>query len=55
VVNFLSSGGDNFTALDQGTDIADANIVDVDATEAYLKAGGDVPQLGRIEDRTPKP
>jgi 5'-nucleotidase len=55
VVNFLSSGGDNFTALNQGTDIVDGNIVDVDATEAYLKAGGDVPQLGRIEDRTPKP
>jgi len=55
VVNFLSSGGDNFTALDQGTDVVDANIVDVDATEAYLNAGGDIPQLGRIEDRTPKP
>ena len=54
VVNFLSSGGDNFTVLTQGTDIADPNMVDVDASEAYLKAGGDVPKLGRIEDRTPK-
>lgn len=55
VVNFLSSGGDNFTVLTEGTDLADPNIVDVDASEAYLKAGGDVPKLGRIEDRTPRP
>ncbi len=55
VVNFLSSGGDNFTVLTQGQPAIDANMVDVDASEAYLKAGGDVPQLGRIEDRTPKP
>ena len=55
VVNFLSSGGDNFTVLTQGTDPVDANIVDVDATEAYLKAGAKVPEMGRIEDRTPKP
>jgi 5'-nucleotidase len=55
VVNFLSTGGDNFTVLTQGTDVFDPNIVDVDASEAYLKAGGGVPKLGRIEDRTPKP
>ena len=55
VINFLASGGDNFTVLTQGTDAVDASIVDVDASEAYLKAGGDVPKLGRIEDRTPKP
>jgi 5'-nucleotidase len=55
VVNFLSSGGDNFTVLTEGTDLADPDIVDVDASEAYLKAGGDVPKLGRIEDRTPRP
>jgi 5'-nucleotidase len=55
VVNFLSSGGDNFTVLTQGTDLADPNIVDVDASEVYLKAGGGVPNLGRIEDRTPRP
>ena len=55
VVNFLSTGGDNFTVLTQGTDVHDPNIVDVEASEAYLKAGGDVPKLGRIEDRTPKP
>ena len=54
VVNFLSSGGDNFTVLTQGADPTDPNIVDVEASEAYLKAGGGVPKLGRIEDRTPK-
>lgn len=54
VVNFLSTGGDNFTVLTHGTDLTDPNIVDVDASEAYLRAGGDVPELGRIEDRTPK-
>ena len=54
VVNFLASGGDNFTVLKDGTDALDTGIVDVDATEAYLKAGGDAPALGRIEDRSPK-
>jgi 5'-nucleotidase len=55
VVNFLSSGGDNFTVLAQGTQAVDANILDVEATEAYLKRGATVPEMGRIEDRTPKP
>jgi 5'-nucleotidase len=54
VVNFLASGGDNFTVLTEGTAALDANIVDVDASEAYLKAGGDVPAMGRIKDRTPR-
>lgn len=54
VVNFLSSGGDNFTVLTQGKDAVDANIVDVDASEAYLKAGGGVPEMGRIRDLTPR-
>ena len=54
VVNFLASGGDNFTVLREGTNETDTGIVDVDATEAYLKAGGEAPRLGRIEDRTPK-
>ena len=54
VVNFLSSGGDNFTVLTQDTDSVDANVVDVDASEAYLKAGGGVPEQGRIKDRTPR-
>jgi 5'-nucleotidase len=54
VVNFLSSGGDNFTVLSGGTDALDANIVDVDATETYLKSGAKVPEVGRIDDRTPR-
>ncbi len=54
VVNFLASGGDNFTVLREGTNEVDTGIVDVDATEAYLKAGGGAPTLGRIEDRTGK-
>ncbi|MDQ3077664.1 MAG: bifunctional metallophosphatase/5'-nucleotidase [Pseudomonadota bacterium] len=53
VVNFLASGGDNFTVLTQGTEAADAGL-DLDATEAYLRSGGGVPELGRIEDRTPR-
>ena len=54
VVNFLSSGGDNFTVLTQGTDAVDAGL-DIDATEAYLKAGAELPVMGRIRDLTPKP
>jgi 5'-nucleotidase len=52
VVNFLSSGGDNFTVLAEGTDAVDAGL-DVDATEAYLKAGAEIPIMGRIRDLTP--
>ncbi|WP_187107771.1 bifunctional metallophosphatase/5'-nucleotidase [Sphingomonas xanthus] len=54
VVNFLASGGDNFSVLKGASAVVDANILDVDATEAYLKAGGNVPSLGRIDDRTPR-
>ena len=54
VVNFLSSGGDNFTVLAEAGEAVDANIVDVEASEAYLKAGGGVPELGRIDDRMPR-
>ncbi|MGI8930801.1 MAG: bifunctional metallophosphatase/5'-nucleotidase, partial [Sphingomicrobium sp.] len=53
VVNFMASGGDNFTVLREGTDAVDAGL-DLDATEAYLKAGGGVPQFGRIKDLTPR-
>jgi 5'-nucleotidase len=53
-VNFLSSGGDNFSVFKQGRGTVDANIVDVEASEAYLKAGGGVPEMGRIDDRTPR-
>jgi hypothetical protein len=40
--------------LKEGTDLVDTGIVDVDATEAYLKSGGGAPVMGRIEDRTPR-
>jgi 5'-nucleotidase len=54
VNNFLASGGDNFTVLTEGGDAADAGL-DLDALEASLKAGATVPDVGRIDDRTPKP
>ena len=53
VVNFLASGGDNFTVLRDGTDAVDAGL-DLDATEAHLQAGGGVPELGRVKDLTPR-
>jgi 5'-nucleotidase len=54
VNNFLASGGDGFSVLQQGTDSADAGL-DLDALESWLQRGAPVPNLGRIEDRTPKP
>jgi 5'-nucleotidase len=53
VVNFLASGGDNFTVLREGTGAVDAGL-DLDATEAYLRSGGGVPEMGRIKDVTPR-
>lgn len=47
--NFLASGGDGFTVFREGTDTIDAGV-DVDALEAYLKAGAKAPSLGRIRD-----
>ena len=47
--NFLASGGDGFTVLPEGTNTVDADV-DVDALEAYLKAGAEAPGLGRIKD-----
>lgn len=47
--NFLASGGDGFTVFAEGTDTVDAGV-DVDALEAYLKAGATAPKLGRIKD-----
>ncbi|MDQ3144266.1 MAG: bifunctional metallophosphatase/5'-nucleotidase [Pseudomonadota bacterium] len=52
VVNFLASGGDNFTVLTQGMNAVDAGL-DLDATEAYLRSGGGVPDMGRIRNLTP--
>lgn len=51
--NFLSSGGDNFTALAVGRDAADGGL-DLDATEAYLATNPKAPKGGRIRDLTPK-
>ena len=51
--NFLSSGGDNFTALSVGRDATDGGL-DLDATEAYLATNPKAPKGGRIRDLTPK-
>ena len=51
--NFLSSGGDNFTALSVGRDATDGGL-DLDATEAWLATNPVAPKLGRIKDLTPK-
>jgi len=51
--NFLSSGGDSFTALSVGRDAADGGL-DLDATEAYLATNPVAPRGGRIKDLTPK-
>jgi 5'-nucleotidase len=47
--NFLTSGGDGFSVLAEGTETVDAGG-DVDALEAYLKGGAKAPALGRIKD-----
>ena len=52
--NFLSSGGDNFTAFTAGGEPVDGGL-DLDATEAYLATNPAAPKLGRIIDLTPKP
>lgn len=52
VNNFLASGGDNLTVLTQGVDTVDAGL-DLDAVEAYLRAGASVPVADRIKDLTP--
>ncbi|HET7816011.1 MAG TPA: bifunctional metallophosphatase/5'-nucleotidase [Sphingomicrobium sp.] len=54
VNNFLASGGDNFTVLAAAGGAVDAGL-DLDALEAWLKQGARIPDLGRIDDRTPRP
>jgi 5'-nucleotidase len=49
VNNFLSSGGDGFSAFAAGTDPTDAGL-DLDAMEAWLAKGQAVPKLGRTRD-----
>ncbi len=53
VNNFLASGGDNFTVLASGGGAADAGT-DVDALEAYVRGGAEVPATDRISDVTPR-
>ena len=53
VNNFIASGGDNFTMFASGTDAVDAGS-DVDALEAYLRGGANVPATDRIRDVTPR-
>lgn len=52
VNTFLASGGDNFTVLMEGTEVGAAGL-DLDALEAWLKAGAAVPDFGRVENLTP--
>lgn len=47
VNNFLASGGDGFSVLNQGTDAFDAGL-DLDALEAWLATNPPVPAVGRI-------
>jgi len=49
VNNFLSSGGDGFSALTAGTDAVDGGI-DLDAMGSWLAGGQPVPPLGRTKD-----
>jgi 5'-nucleotidase len=47
VNNFLASGGDGFSVLNQGADAFDAGL-DLDALEAWLATNPPVPSVGRI-------
>ena len=53
VNSFLSSGGDGYSVLTQGTDAFDAGI-DLDALEAWLGTNPAVPAGGRMTDSTPR-
>jgi len=52
--SFLATGGDNFTAFNEGTNALGGDQ-DVDALEAYIKAGSPLtpPSVGRITNATP--
>jgi 5'-nucleotidase len=52
VNNFLASGGDGYSVLEEGGDTFDAGL-DLDALEAWLATNPQVPGLGRITDLTP--
>jgi 5'-nucleotidase len=49
VNNFLASGGDGFSVLNEGVDAFDAGL-DLDALEAYLAKNPVAPPIGRIND-----
>ena len=48
VNNYLASGGDGLKAFTGGTDIIDANIVDIDALIAWIAPGRAPPASGRV-------
>jgi 5'-nucleotidase len=49
VNNFLSAGGDGFSAFSAGTNAVDGGL-DLDSMEAWLSKGQPVPPLGRTKD-----
>ncbi|MDQ3477809.1 MAG: bifunctional metallophosphatase/5'-nucleotidase [Pseudomonadota bacterium] len=51
VNSFLASGGDGFTVLTEGRERRDAGL-DLDALEAWLAPGREVPKLGRTRNLT---
>jgi 5'-nucleotidase len=53
VNNFLASGGDGFSVLSTARPVADAGP-DLDALEAWIAKGVQVPALGRVTDATPR-
>lgn len=53
VNNFLASGGDGFSVLNQGMDAFDAGL-DLDALEAWLATNPTAPAIGRTRNVTPR-
>ena len=53
VNNFLASGGDGFSVLNEGTDTFDAGL-DLDALEAWLATNPTAPAIGRTRNVTPR-
>jgi 5'-nucleotidase len=53
VNNFLASGGDGFSVLNEGTDTFDAGL-DLDALEAWLASNPTAPAIGRTRNVTPR-
>jgi 5'-nucleotidase len=53
VNNFLAAGGDGFSVLFTGKPVGDGGP-DLDALEAYIARGVQVPATGRVTDATPR-